>query len=59
MHKCQFHPTHTFNVVCGNPATRQVYFPEGAGDGYYIYICDECLAFAVDYWKEGGFKVEF
>jgi hypothetical protein len=61
MNTCQFHPTHAFGVTCDSPAQRQVFVlgDNNDGDGYYLYICDECLPIAVEYWKEGGFKVEF
>jgi len=61
MRTCQFHPTLTVGEVCGNPASRQVYFPQPrlSGKGYYIYICDECLPGAIEYWRKGGFEVEF
>jgi len=60
MQPCQFHPEMTF-TVCGKPASRQVFFPQPrlGGEAYYLYICDECLVGAIDYWHKNGFEPEF
>jgi hypothetical protein len=52
-HPCEFHPNQS-NERCGRPSSRKVRLTtEDPSDEHYLWVCDDCMAEAETWWKQG------